>query len=80
VKNEDSEKTTPLGFVKENFFQILSLVVVVFNLWLANTLSPIASDVRLLDNRVSAIEKVEPVSTHTFRIEEKLDQYIFETR
>jgi hypothetical protein len=83
MKNYE-EKTTITGFLKENFFRILSLFVVIFNLWLANTLAPISTNLSLLGQRVDAIERAEPISSKQYaevcarldRIENKLDAYL----
>jgi hypothetical protein len=76
------------NFLKENLIWLLGVSMAILNLWLANTLSPIASTVSLINQRVEAIERAEPITSKQFdefcrrldRIEGKLDNYIFNTR
>lgn len=80
--------TSVKELIKENFFQILSLIVVIFNLWLANTLAPISANLSLVEQRVSALERLNPISQSQYlevcerlnRIESKLDNFILKDR
>ena len=69
-------------FFKDNFFEITAILVASLNVWFAYKLGPIILDIRLLDNRVSAMENVDVVSASDLeeivihrldRIENKLD-------
>ena len=92
---EDDNKTKKtdsiLTIIKQNFFQIVALLVALFNIWLASKLSPITTGIALIGQRVEAIERIEPVGSKDYeeildriedhrdrliRIEGKLDRYI----
>lgn len=54
--NYGKENETLLATIRKNFFQIASILVVILNLWLANKLTPLASDIKVIGEKVYAIE------------------------
>jgi len=80
-KNNSVSNSTIFQLAKENIFQLLGVLAVVFNLWLAYKLAPIATTVELNASRVAAIEKLNPITEREFseitrrldRIETKID-------
>jgi len=38
------------------FVQVVAVSVVIFNLWLASKLSPLAQDIAVINNRIEAVE------------------------
>jgi hypothetical protein len=75
------------SFFKENAIQIMGMVVIILNLWLASKLSPLVQGLALIDQRVQAIEisyiqhneidaRLENIMDRLERIETKLDRHL----
>ena len=79
-----NEKQTFTQFIRENAFKLSAIVVAVVNLWMFVQLAPLEKHLALVDQRVEAIEKVEPITSKEFReiisrldrIEGKLDDHL----
>lgn len=74
-----NDKETTRQFVQRNFFTIISIVVVILNLWLFSKLAPIISDIKTLVTRVDAqgvqLTEHKELSTGTFdRIDNSLNK------
>jgi len=73
-----------MDFIRSNLPYISALLVALLNIWLASKLAPIATDVALTEQRVYAIERIEPISSDSWkevierlnRIENKIDTHI----
>ena len=50
------EDTTVLGFIKKNLFPLISLLVVVGNVWIAYQLSPVLARIGQVEVRATALE------------------------
>jgi len=67
--------------IKGNFFQVLAIAVACFNIWLAYKLTPVTTSLQLMNQRVEALEKIEPVGSKEWdylanwliRVEGKID-------
>jgi len=68
-----------MSSIKENFksnkefvqlgIQILGGIVVILNLWLVNKLTPITEDVRVVANKIQAVEKAqEDIKDYSYQV------------
>lgn len=81
MNNGGNDQKNIINLLKDNLFQILAVLVAVINLWIVSKLAPLASDIRVLDGRVSAIEKIDPITSREFdeiikrfdRLESRID-------
>lgn len=80
----NDKKETLQNFIRENTFKLAALIVAALNLWIVTQLAPIEKSIALVDQRVEAIEKDEPITSKEFqeiikrldRIEQKLDRHL----
>ena len=76
------------GLLKRNVFPILGVLAFILNLWLYSNIAPISSNLSLVEQRVGALERLEPIGSKQYvdicarldRIENKLDNFIFNNR
>jgi hypothetical protein len=76
-----NDKQTLTQFIRENAFKMAAIFVAIVNLWIVTQLAPLESHIQLVDQRVGAIEQLEPITSREFeeickrldRIEAKID-------
>lgn len=69
-------------YLKKNslpiFLQVLSLLALIANLWLASKLSPLAKDIAVITTRVSANETIDAQQHPTFVTHEQIKREVTE--
>lgn len=76
-----NDKQTLTQFIRENAFKMAAILVAIVNLWIVTKLSPLETHIQLVEQRVGAIEQLEPITSREFdeickrldRIEAKID-------
>ena len=80
-KNNDINFSFIVRWIFNNFFALAAALVAIVNLWLVNKLSPMAQDIKILQTRVSAIEKQQDRYEQWMeRIEGKIDRLILDMK
>ena len=52
--NKIEKQDSVLAIIRQNIFQVLGILAVAFNIWLAYKLTPLATSIKLMDQRVYA--------------------------
>lgn len=76
-----NDKQTLTQFIRENAFKMAAILVAIVNLWIVTKLSPLETHIQLVEQRVGALEQLEPITSREFdeickrldRIEAKID-------
>lgn len=61
-----TDETTVNEFLKKHFFQVVGIVFTALNLWLSSKLATVTTEIRLIEQRVSAFESVKLVTQTEF--------------
>lgn len=79
-------RARPLAYV----VQVIGLLIVILNLWIASKLSPIASDIAVITNRVEAnhssitridgqvLDQLEKIESKVDRLNERIDKLLLQ--